>query len=37
VEVGKPGEELAGKIHELRLAGDVGALQGALVVDFAVV
>ncbi|KAE8099157.1 hypothetical protein FH972_017161 [Carpinus fangiana] len=28
VEVGEPGEDLAGKIRELRLAGDVGALQG---------
>jgi hypothetical protein len=37
VEVGEPGEDLAGKIRELRLAGDVGALQGPLVVDFAVV
>jgi hypothetical protein len=37
VEVGEPGEELAGKIRELRLAGDVDALQGPLVVDFAVV
>jgi hypothetical protein len=43
VEVGEPGENLAGKIHELRLAGDVGALQGPPIhelqehLDFAVV
>jgi hypothetical protein len=43
MEVGEPGENLAGKIRELRLARDVGALQGPPIhepqehLDFAVV